>query len=148
MIEETTFLNIDQRHYDGSYKQLCPSESGKKRKDVVFPTMWELFVWAAIIGYQNKKSIPIRNKYKSPPFRWQVIKEPHRKLLMVMAVESVGSFEILKDGNVLKTNIEEHSNAGLDLMIEKMTKDKSVNYQSIESLIYDIKSRIDYKNQD
>lgn len=141
MIEDTVFLNIETFHYENSYKRLCPSESGKKQKDVVFNTMAELFVWSAILGYKNKKSTPIKQRYAVPPFRWQVIKEPNRKLLLVMAVESVDSFEILKDGEALKKNIEEHSNAGLDIMHETMALDP-LAYINIESLIYDINHRL------
>ena len=88
MIEGDQLINIDSFHYDNTFKRLCPSEKGKVKKDVVFPHMWELFVWAAILGYINKSPKKIDKRYPSPPFRWQVIKDPHQKLLIVMAIQA------------------------------------------------------------
>jgi dnd system-associated protein 4 len=141
MIDQTSFINIDEFHYENTYKRLAPSKGGKSAKDVVFKEMWEIFVWSAILGYRNKERKQIDKRASSPPFRWQVIKEPHQKLLLVMAVESVQNFEILKNPEELKKNIEEHSNAGLSIMHKEMALDK-LAYQNIESLIYLIQSRI------
>lgn len=134
MIEGITFLNIEDFHYENTYKKLCPSKGGKQSKEVVFKDMWELFVWSAVLGYTHKEWKPIEKRYGSPPFRWQVIKHPHQDLLYIMAVESTGSFDILKDPEALKKNIEEHSNAGLDIMHRQMAEDKYA-YSGIESMI-------------
>ncbi len=142
MIDGTTFVNIEEFHYANTYKRLAPSKGGKHIRDVVFHEMWELFVWSAVIGYINKERKPLRKRTKSPPFRWQVVKEPHQKLLLVMAVESVNNFEILKNPEELRKNIEEHSNAGLYKMHEEMALDK-LAYQNIESLIYLIQNRLE-----
>jgi len=143
MIQGQAFLNIDKWHYENTYKRLCPSEGIKSKKDVAFSTMWELFVWSAIVGYSNRAPESIKKRYQSPPFRWQVIKEPHQKLLLIMAVESVKNFEILKNPDELKRNIEEHSNGGLNLIHQEIALDKFA-YQNVESLIYLIQKR--YKN--
>jgi hypothetical protein len=58
-----------------------------------------------------------------------------------MAVESTGSFEILKNRDELKTNIEHHSNGGLYLMHKAIALDP-LAYRNIESLIYEIQERI------
>lgn len=144
MIDGTNFVNIEDFHYESTYRRLAPSKGGKSSKDVVFQEMWELFVWGAILGYLHKERKPIEKRYSSPPFRWQVIKEPHQKLLLVMAVESVHNFDILKDTEELKRNIEEHSNAGLYKLHEEIALDK-LAYQNIESMIYMINSRISDK---
>ena len=141
IIEGTTFLNIEEEHYNISYKRLCPSSEGQKKKDVVFPTMWELFVWSAVLGYINKCPRKIEKRVSNPPFRWQVIKLSHQQMLLILAVESKGSFEILKDRDQLKSNIEEHSNGGLYLMHKSIALDH-LAYRSIESLIYEIQNRV------
>lgn len=140
MIEGTTFINIDDFHYGNTYKKLCPSKEGKQSKEVVFKEMWELFVWSAVLGYLHKESKPIEKRYGSSPFRWQVIKQPHQDLLYIMAIESVGNFDILKDADGLKKNIEEHSNAGLDIMHRQMAEDRFA-YSEIENMINLIKER-------
>ena len=141
IIESTSFMNIEEEHYNISYKRLCPSPEGKQKKDVVFPTMWELFVWSAILGYINTSPKAITKRYSSPPFRWQVIKHHHQQLLIIMAVENSGGFDILKDSDELKNNIEAHSNGGLDIMHESIALDP-LAYRNIESLIYEIQGRI------
>jgi hypothetical protein len=140
MIEPTVFVNVDSFHYENTYKRLCQSEIGKSRKELTFPTMWELFVWGAILGYLNQCPKDIEKRYHNPPFRWQMIKDPHQKLLIVMAVESTNSFDILKSPEDLKKDIEIHSNGGLDLIHKEMALDP-LAYQNTESLIYEIQKR-------
>lgn len=139
-IEPTALINIDAFHYENTYKRLCPSESGKSKREAVFPTMWELFVWATILGYLNHKPKPIEKRYPSPPFRWQMIKEPHQKLLMIMAVEKEKTFEILKTPDELKKNFEEHSNGGMDI-IQRELACNNLAYKDVENLIFEIQKR-------
>ena len=88
MIDGNTSLIMDEYHYKETYQRLCPSSALKKKstKEFAFPTMWELFVWGAILGYIKKSPKPIKKKVKSPPFRWMNIDETHQKLLMIMIV--------------------------------------------------------------
>lgn len=141
MIEPTLLMNVDAFHYENTYKRLCQPETGKTRKELSFPTMWELFVWGAILGYVNKCPKEIEKRYPTPPFRWQVIKDPHQKLLLIMAVESEKSFDILKRSEDLKKNIEAHSNGGLGFIHQEIALDP-LAYQNIESLIFQIKGRL------
>lgn len=141
MIEPTLLMNIEAFHYENTYKRLCQPDTGKPRKELSFPTMWELFVWSAILGYVNKCPKNIEKRYPSPPFRWQVIKSPHQHLLLVMAIESEYSFDILKRPEDLKRNIESHSNGGLDVIHQEMALDP-LSYQNTESLIFQIKDRL------
>jgi hypothetical protein len=141
MIEPTLLMSIDAFHYENTYKRLCQSDTGKSRKELSFPTMWELFVWGAILGYVNKCPKDIEKRYPTPPFRWQVIKDPHQKLLLVMAIESELSFDILKRPEDLKKNIESHSNGGLDFIHQEIALDP-LAYQNVESLIFQIKGRL------
>ncbi len=141
MIEPTVSLRIDSFHYDNTYKRLCQSETGKTKKEVTFPTMWELFVWGAILGFQNKTPKELEKPYHTPPFKWQNIKEPHEKLLLIMAIEHTGSFDILQHPEELKKIIENHSNGGLYLIHETIAFDP-LAYQNTESLISEIQKRL------
>ncbi len=146
LIEGTSFLNIEDEHYNISYKRLCPSVEGKQKKDVVFPTMWELFMWSAVVGYINNCPEPIKKRYASPPFRWQVIKPHHQQMLIIMAIENTESFDILKDRELLKNNIESHSNGGLYLMHKSIALDP-LAYRNMESLVFEIQERIKKNNE-
>lgn len=141
MIEPTVSLRIDTFHYENTYKRLCQSETGKSKKDLTFPTMWELFVWGAIIGFQKKLSIEIEKAYHTPPFKWQNIKDPHEKLLLLFAVESYGSFDILKNPEELKRIVENHSNGGLSEIHQSIAFDP-LSYINSESLISEIQKRL------
>ena len=141
MIEPTVSVRIDTFHYESTYKRLCQSDTGKSKKDLTFPTMWELFVWGAIIGFQNKCPKEIEKAYHTPPFKWQNIKDPHDKLLVSMAVNATGGFEILKDAEGLKKLIENYSNGGLNLVHQAIGFDQ-LAYQNSESLINEIQKRI------
>lgn len=141
MIEPTVSIRVDSFHYENTYKRLCQSDSGKTKKEITFPTMWELFVWGAILGFQNKCPREIEKAYHTPPFKWQVIKDPHEKMLLIMAVESTGSFDILKNPDELKRIIESHSNGGLYLVHDSLAFDP-LSYQNTESLIFEIQKRI------
>ena len=141
MIEPTVSVRIDTFHYENTYKRLCQSDTGKSKKDLTFPTMWELFVWGAIIGFQNKAPKEIEKAYPTSPFKWQLIKDPHDKLLIAMAVEATGSFDILKNPDELKKMIENYSNGGLTLVHEAIAFDP-LAYQNTESLIFEIQNRL------
>lgn len=141
MIEPTVSLRIDSFHYENTYKRLCQSDTGKTKKELTFPTMWELFVWGAILGFQNKRYQEIEKAYHTPPFKWQMIKSPHDRLLLIMAIENTGSFEIMKNPDELKKKIEGYSNGGLFIVHEAMAFDP-LSYQNTESLIYEIQKRV------
>jgi len=140
MLKGNTRLSIDEFHYNNTYRRLSPTKGGKSAKDALFKTMAELFVWAAILGYKNKKRTPIEKRESSTTVEWTYIKEPHNHLLTILAVESVQSFELLNDEAALQKNIEEHSNGGLELMQSELSN--RMNYTSLESLILHIQQRI------
>jgi len=139
-IEGTAFLNIDEYHYEHSYKRLCPSLGGKLEKDALFPTMAHLLVWSAVLGYINKCPNPIAKRYPSPPVRWQFIKPDHQMVLVMLALESENDFDVLKSPEKIKNSIEMHSNGGLDLM-QKTLALNPLSYQNIESVINEIIQR-------
>lgn len=141
MIEPTVSMRVDTFHYENTYRRLCQSETGKTKKELTFPTMWELFVWGAILGFVNNQSKDLEKPYHTPPFKWQLIKDPHQKLLLIMAVRQHGSFDILKKPEDLKRIIENHSNWGLDRIQEEMAFDP-LAYQNVESLIFEIQKRV------
>ena len=58
-------------------------------------------------------------------------------MLVAMAVESVGSFEFLKDHNELRKNTEEHSNGGLEAT-QKSVALHPPAYRSVQTLILEI----------
>jgi hypothetical protein len=140
-IEGTQFMTIERERYTDSYSLWCPSQEGIGKADALFPTMWELFVWSAILGYVEDKSQPIRERYPSSPFRWQNIKQRHQHRLMMLALASLGTLDALKQPELIKQDIESHSNAGLLLMHKELALDR-LAYHDTESLIFQLQNRI------
>lgn len=144
MIDETTFLNIE-KDYNFIFKKLCGSvsegenpDSKKNKKDFAFPTQWELFIWCAIMGYLDGK--PQKIKKKQPLFRWQFISGDHRSSIIIFAINSSKSLEIVNDKELLRQNIEEHANRGLELLNKKLALEP-LAFNNIEDLIHQIQQR-------
>jgi len=140
-IDGTSFVNVERERYADSYSRWCPSQDGISRGDALFPTMAELFVWSAILGYIEGQCAPLRERYPSPPFRWLNIKDKHQHRLIMMALASLGSFDFLNQPELIKQDIEGHSNAGLLLMHKEVALDRQA-YQETESLIFQLQKRI------
>jgi hypothetical protein len=139
-IEGTQLMNIDRDRYADSYSQWCPSQEGVGKADALFPTMAELFVWSAILGYVEGQCQPVRERHPSSPFRWSNIRQRHQHRLIMLAISSLGSFDSLNQPDLLKQDIEGHSNAGLLLMHKELALDR-LAYHDTESLIYQLQRR-------
>lgn len=146
IIEGQTLINIDSYHYSYTYKKLCPSEEGKKKKQVVFPTMADLFVFSAILGFVEDCPRKIEKRYKQPPIRWQAIKQPHQSRLIALAVEKEGDLQVLKNANKLKQILEIHSNGGL-YKIHEQIEMQSVLFIDIEGIINQVIGRLPKKKK-
>ena len=133
-IEENALMNIEQDYYNRLFhNRLCPSQKeGEKRdkKNYPFEFMWELFVYAAILGFRKGQPKPLNKLNK--PFRWTNIGNQHRKNLLALAVAKAGSFDILKDREMLKQYIEEYANAGLAIIDQELKNSPSA-YADLET---------------
>jgi hypothetical protein len=134
-------MSIERDRYEDSYALWCRSQEGMQKADALFPTMWELFVWSAVLGYVEDRKQPIVERYPSSPFRWQNIDPRHQHRLLVLALASLGSFDALKQPELIKQDIERHSNAGLLLMHKELALDR-LAYHDTESLIFQLQKRI------
>jgi hypothetical protein len=139
-IEGTQLINVDRERYADSYQYWCPSQEGILKGAALFPTMAELFVWSAILGYAEGQFQPIRERHPSPPFRWLNVRHRHQHRLNMMAIASLGSFDVLNQPELIRQDIENHSNAGLLLMHKEIALDR-LAYNDIESLIFQLQKR-------
>ena len=138
IIEESALMNIDEDHYNHLFNgRLCPGqkevEGKKQRKEFTFQTMWELFVYAAILGIKSGRSKPIDKVHK--PFRWGNIANTHQKNLLLLTTVEKDSLEFLKDGDMVKRTIEEYANYGLNIISKEIKVNPSA-YTSLEELTY------------
>lgn len=138
IIEENALINIEEDYYNRLFNgRLCPgqkdSESKKLRKEFTFKTMWELFVYAAILGIKEGRPKAINKQHK--PFRWGNISNLHQKNLLLLATAKNNSLEFLRDGDAVKKIIEEYANRGLGIIDQEIKNNPSA-YSSLEELTY------------
>jgi len=90
------------------------------------------------MGYLDGK--PQKIKKKQPLFRWQFISGDHRSSIIIFAINSSKSLEIVNDKELLRQNIEEHANRGLELLNKKLALEP-LAFNNIEDLIHQIQQR-------
>lgn len=142
-IEGNILMNIEDDFYKSIFDgRLCPSQKDgdkKRKKDYPFQNMWELFVYAAILGFANEKRKKIDKPHK--PFRWLNISNEHQKKLMILAVSKYNSLELLQDSDELKKMIEEYANGGLTLINQEIKNNPSA-YSGLEVFTYQVLDEI------
>ena len=135
-IDDNVLMNIETDFYHSLFDgRLCPSAKDperKKGKDYPFHHMWELFVYATIVGIRHNKSKPIVKPHK--PFRWLNIGAEHQKSLLILVIAKHGSFDILVDKDDLKKTLEEYANGGLIIMDQEIKNNPSA-YADSETFI-------------
>jgi dnd system-associated protein 4 len=138
-IDENALMNIELDYYHSLFDgRLCPSQKdpeGKKGKQHTFKHMWELFVYAAILGIAQDKRKPIDKTYK--PFRWLNIGQDHQKNLLVLTISKYNSLDLLNHKEELKKMIEEYANGGLSIINQEIKNNPSA-YSELEMLTYKI----------
>ncbi|ASU34248.1 hypothetical protein [Mucilaginibacter xinganensis] len=146
-IDDNALMNIEVDYYNSLFDgRLCPGQKdgeGKKRREYPFQHMWELFVYAAILGFMRDRRKPIDKQHK--PFRWLNIGNTHQRNLLILAVSKYDSLELLQDKEELKKMIEEYANGGLSIMNQEIKNNPSA-YAGLEVLtykeIYDIENKV------
>ena len=104
--------------------------------------MWEFFVWGAILGFSNNVNKEIESHQL--PFRWSDINAKHQDLLLILAIQNYGNFDIVNDKEKLKAIIENYSNGGMQIIHEQIAKDRKC-YNDMNSLINIIIERVSDK---
>jgi dnd system-associated protein 4 len=135
-IDDNALMNIETDFYQSLFDgRLCPSAKDperKKGKEYPFHHMWELFVYAAILGIKNNKTKEIDKPHK--PFRWLNIGSEHQKNLLILLVAKRNSLEVLGDKDGLKKMLEEYANGGLVIMDQEIKNNPSA-YTDSEAFI-------------
>jgi len=138
-IDDNALMNIELDYYHSLFDgRLCPSQKdseGKKRKQYPFQNMWELFVYAAILGMAQDKRKSIEKLHK--PFRWFNIGSRHQKNLLILAISKYNSLELLKNKEELKKTIEEYANGGLSIINQEIKNNPSA-YSELEILTFKV----------
>jgi hypothetical protein len=138
-IDDNALMNIEMEYYHTLFDgRLCPSQKdseGKKRKEYTFEHMWELFVYATILGINQNKKKFIEKPHK--PFRWLNIGHIHQKNLLILVVSRFNSLELLTNKENIKRDIEEYANGGLSIINQEIKNNPSA-YSGLETLTYQV----------
>lgn len=108
-INERDTVTIDESVHD-IYKQLT---EGTDPVAAPFRTMKDVFMWAAVLGYQNGKRRSITGK-KVTIFRWaQFSEQTDIPLIESLAIAESKDVKVLLSQEYLITIVEEYANVGI-----------------------------------
>lgn len=143
IIDEGALIIIEEEYYNRLFNgKLCSgkdSEEKKSKKEFLFKTMSELFVYAAVLGLKEGRRKEINKPQR--PFRWSNILHSHKKNLLLLVTAQNNSLEFLKDASEVKKALEEYASCGLSIINQEIKNNPSA-YSSIEEFTYRIMEEI------
>ena len=114
------------------YKRLT---EGNDPVDVPFPTMKDVFMWAASLGYQRGERKPIRGK-RTTIFRWaQFSPQTDIPLVKAMAIADSGDVDVLMSQEDVLTAMEEYANAGIIALESRLSNANDQNLWNLVGLL-------------
>ena len=114
------------------YKRLT---EGNDPVDVPFPTMKDVFMWAASLGYQRGERKPIRGK-RTTIFRWaQFSPQTDIPLIKAMAIADSGDVDVLMSQEDVLTAMEEYANAGIIALESRLSNANGQNLWNLVDLL-------------
>lgn len=114
------------------YKRLT---EGNDPVDVPFPTMKDVFMWAASLGYQRGERKPIRGK-RTTIFRWaQFSPQTDIPLIKAMAIADSGDVDVLMSQEDVLTAMEEYANAGIIALESRLSNANDQNLWNLVELL-------------
>ncbi len=114
------------------YKRLT---EGNDPVDVPFPTMKDVFMWAASLGYQRGERKPIRGK-RTTIFRWaQFSPQTDIPLIKALAIADSGDVDVLMSQEDVLTAMEEYANAGIIALESRLSNANDQNLWNLVDLL-------------
>ncbi len=114
------------------YKRLT---EGNDPVDVPFPTMKDVFMWAASLGYQRGERKPIRGK-RTTIFRWaQFSPQTDIPLIKAMAIADSEDVDVLMSQEDVLTAMEEYANAGIIALESRLSNANDQNLWNLVELL-------------
>lgn len=114
------------------YKRLT---EGNDPVDVPFPTMKDVFMWAASLGYQRSERKPIHGK-RTTIFRWaQFSPQTDIPLIKAMAIADSGDVDVLMSQEDVLTAMEEYANAGIIALESRLSNANDQNLWNLVDLL-------------
>lgn len=96
----------------------------KLMKDVLSPfrgkTMADIFVYAAVFGFNAGRQHRIEPKEKKPQISATAMTQEQKATLLTIAIEHTGSIDILFEEEKAAEIVEGYANMGIDLLEDKM----------------------------
>lgn len=138
----------DSRH--STYRELAKrtdkDSSVEETETRPFEFMKNLFMLATIIGYRDKKRIPLGKA--TDIFSWQTFSVDEVSLLNALAVADTNSVDVLRDQKEILRIAEEYANGGIVQIIEEVSQmpgDKLDNLVDLLANLIQDPSRSDSK---
>lgn len=153
---EKLFFDINKRnvHYGNNVEQIRnmfarKQESISKKDDKFFSKYWQVYAWAAIIGFiNNKREIDSALPHQTS-FQYQMItngSESVSQALLLMAIGKIDSpnIEDFLDPRKLLTIISEYAEGGAKYILEiRQTPGYERKFDNADDYLIEIIKRID-----
>jgi len=118
---------LEEGHLNDVVKKISQSYGSGERDDhsKFFKNNWMPFAMAALIGFRENMSRPLRTPIKKDVFKYTNINSGSRQLfeLLILNVVNIVGHEVLKDKSKIKKTIEEHANGGFDYLRDQINDD-------------------------
>ena len=151
---EKLFVEINKRnvHYGSNVEQIRDmfarkQESLSKKDDKFFSKYWQVYAWAAIIGFTNDKREEGANLPNQTSFQYQMITNgsdsiAHALLLMAIGkIDAENSEDFLKSRKIL-TVISEYAEGGAKHILEiRQTPGYERKFDSPDDFLIEIVKR-------
>lgn len=102
---------------------------GKDDDTSAFPTLKDVFVFAAALGFRNKRRLPLKGNRQHVGF-WRVFtSQEDVPVLQALAIAETGDPSVVADQGQVIRIAEEYANGGIDLLVEleRFERDATVN---------------------
>ena len=107
-----------------SYAESKIDAYNRLMKDALSPfankTMVDIFVYAAVFGFVEGRSRPIKPKERKPQISVVAMTPEQKAVLLTIAIASTGNIDILFKEDEAAEIVEGYANYGIDLLEQKM----------------------------
>ena len=149
LINEINSLNV---HYGDNVTKIRDlfsrkQESLARQDDKFFSKYWQVYAWAAIIGFINNKRALNSDLHNKTSFQYQMIRNGSERvanalvLMAIAKIEGATSEEILKSRKLL-TIISEYAEGGAKHVLEiRQTQGSKEKFNYSDDFFYEIFER-------
>jgi dnd system-associated protein 4 len=114
---------------------------GKDDATSAFPSLTDGFIFAAAVGWANRRRVPLRGGRQHVGFWRQFSPQEHIPLIQALAIAETADAAVLSDYDRMLTILEEYANGGIDIVNGYDRYDQEATVVALASLVIDIATK-------